>query len=129
MINIPESLKMKRGVFVVLKNKEEISMGYLTKSIAEATIDSALAAAARASRQGLDLSQLNIEINILGPLNLIKTKRASYPEQLEIGKDGLFVERGYQRALILPRIAKKKGWDGLDFLAECCIKAGLSPDA
>jgi len=39
------------------------------------------------------------------------------------------VESGYYRGLLLPQVPVEYGWDEETFLAECCMKAGLPPDA
>jgi AmmeMemoRadiSam system protein A len=46
-----------------------------------------------------------------------------------IGRDGLLIERGRARGLLLPQVAVRNGWDPEVFVSETCRKAGLSPDA
>jgi len=47
---------------------------------------------------------------------------------VEVGRDGLIVERGYYKGLLLPQVPVEWGWNGEEFLCQCCMKAGLSPD-
>ncbi|HIQ03592.1 MAG TPA: TIGR00296 family protein, partial [Desulfurococcales archaeon] len=51
------------------------------------------------------------------------------PKQITIGRDGLIVERGIFKGLLLPQVPVEYGWDTKTFLAETCMKAGLPPDA
>ena len=71
-----------------------------------------------------ELPDLEIELSILGPLEAITT-----PEEIEIGRHGLVVERGRHRGLLLPQVAPQWGWNQEKFLAQTCHKAGLPDDA
>ena len=48
---------------------------------------------------------------------------------LHLGEDGLIIERGRQRGLLLPEVPIELGWDRERFLAEVCGKAFLPPTA
>jgi uncharacterized protein (TIGR00296 family) len=67
-------------------------------------------------------ADLDIEI-LLGPLEPIMSAG------IVVGRDGLVVERGRQRGLLLPQVATEWGWDAATFLAHTCQKAGLPRDA
>ena len=71
-----------------------------------------------------ELDDLDIEISLLGPLEPI-----AGPADIEIGRHGLVVERGWQRGLLLPQVATEWHWDADTFLAQTCRKAGLTNDA
>jgi AmmeMemoRadiSam system protein A len=71
-----------------------------------------------------ELSELAIEISLLGPLEPI-----AVPDDCEIGRHGLVVEMGYRRGLLLPQVACEWQWDRETFVAETCRKAGLARDA
>ena len=71
-----------------------------------------------------ELDAIAIEISLLGPLQPI-----AGPQDIVAGRDGLVVERGRQRGLLLPQVATEWGWDADAFLAHTCQKAGLPPDA
>jgi AmmeMemoRadiSam system protein A len=71
-----------------------------------------------------ELEAIDIEISLLGPLETI-----AGPQDIVIGRDGLVVERGWQRGLLLPQVAVEWGWDAEAFLAHTCRKAGLPMDA
>ena len=71
-----------------------------------------------------ELSRLQIELSLLGPLEPIGGS-----SEIEIGRHGLVVERGWSRGLLLPQVATEWGWDVETFLAHACRKAGLPDDA
>ena len=51
------------------------------------------------------------------------------PEEIVAGRDGLIIELGGRRGLLLPQVASEWGFDRVTFLAEVARKAGLPPDA
>lgn len=51
------------------------------------------------------------------------------PLDIRVGRDGLIVEQGSRRGLLLPQVATEHGWDRESFLAHTCVKAGLPADA
>jgi AmmeMemoRadiSam system protein A len=71
-----------------------------------------------------ELDAIDIEISLLGPLQPI-----AGPAEIVIGRDGLVVERGWQRGLLLPQVAPEWNWNAETFLAHTCRKAGLPLDA
>ena len=71
-----------------------------------------------------ELPDMEIELSILGPLEEI-----TGPDQIEIGRHGLLVERERRRGLLLPQVATEWKWDAPTFLAQTCRKAGLPMDA
>src|SRR5262249_26039372 len=71
-----------------------------------------------------ELSDLRIELSLLGPLEPI-----AGPREIEIGRHGLVVERGWRRGLLLPQVATEWNWDAEAFLAHTCHKAGLPKSA
>ena len=42
-----------------------------------------------------------------------------------VGRDGVLIERGRARGLLLPQVAVEYGWDRTKFLDHTCRKAGL----
>jgi AmmeMemoRadiSam system protein A len=48
---------------------------------------------------------------------------------IEVGRDGLIIEHGRQRGLLLPQVATEQGWDRETLLMQTCLKAGLPADA
>ncbi|MFX0010338.1 MAG: AMMECR1 domain-containing protein, partial [Candidatus Hermodarchaeota archaeon] len=43
--------------------------------------------------------------------------------------DGLIVEKRSSKGLLLPQVPVEWHWDVEEFLNNCCMKAGLTPDA
>ena len=70
-----------------------------------------------------ELDHLHIEISVLLPARQVFT-----PEEIEIGRDGLIIECGRRRGLLLPQVATQYGWDVSTFLQHTALKAGLSRD-
>ena len=71
-----------------------------------------------------EIEDLSIEVSVLGPLEPI-----AGPDDIEIGRHGLLIEKGWSRGLLLPQVATQWGWDREQFLAQTCRKAGLPPTA
>ena len=58
-----------------------------------------------------------MEVTILAPPQVIKCKPREYPEHIEVGRDGLIVEKGWYKGLLLPQVAVEYKWDAEEFLA------------
>lgn len=70
-----------------------------------------------------EVAATEIEISVLSGLE------QAPPEQIEIGRHGLVVGRGFERGVLLPQVAAGRGWTPQRFLEETCLKAGLEPEA
>jgi len=70
-----------------------------------------------------EMDALEIEVSLLSLLEPIR------PEEVEIGKHGLLVERGPRKGLLLPQVAVEHRFNPEQFLAETCTKAGLPREA
>lgn len=44
-------------------------------------------------------------------------------------RHGIIVQQGLRRALLLPKVARERGWSAEQVLAAVCEKAGLPPEA
>jgi AmmeMemoRadiSam system protein A len=71
-----------------------------------------------------ELKDLSIEISVLTPF-----KQITDVSEIEVGKHGIYMERGFYSGLLLPQVATEYGWDRETFLEQTCRKAGLPPDA
>lgn len=140
-LNASTKLNDKYGVFVTLNKithgKAELRgcIGFPIPhfSLMRTTIDAATGAATsdpRFPRVTIqELKNVVVEISVLTPPLLIEVDDVrDYVHEVEIGRDGLIVERGWSRGLLLPQVPVEWNWDVEEFLANCCIKAGLSPD-
>lgn len=139
--NIPEKLMQPRGVFVTINSVEGeekelrgcIGLPYPTTPLAEAVIESAISSATQDPRfYPLSLKELDsvvFEVSILTPPQLVEVENPSeYPSKIKVGVDGLIIERGFYRGLLLPQVPVEWGWGEEEFLCQCCLKAGLPPD-
>ncbi|MEK7851492.1 MAG: AmmeMemoRadiSam system protein A, partial [Deltaproteobacteria bacterium] len=71
----------------------------------------------------LELKDIHIEISVLSPLKEIKDVG-----EIEVGKHGIYIIKGFHCGTLLPQVATECGWDNRAFLEHTCMKAGLSPD-
>jgi uncharacterized protein (TIGR00296 family) len=139
--NIPEKLMQPRGVFVTINSVEGeekelrgcIGLPYPTTPLAEAVIESAISSATQDPRfYPLSLKELDsvvFEVSVLTPPQLVEVENPSeYPSKIKVGVDGLIIERGFYRGLLLPQVPVEWGWGEEEFLCQCCLKAGLPPD-
>lgn len=145
-IPVPKHVKGKLlekcGLFVTLntmrRGTEELRgcIGYPTPELplVEATIDAAISAATRDPRfppvEKDELGSIVVEVSVLTPPSLIRVENPrDYPREVEIGRDGLIVEHGWFKGLLLPQVPVEWEWDCEEFLGHCCMKAGLPPEA
>ncbi|GAB4362704.1 MAG: AmmeMemoRadiSam system protein A [Deltaproteobacteria bacterium] len=70
-----------------------------------------------------ELDSTRFEISVLSPLVPVR------PEEVTVGRHGLWIRKGMRRGLLLPQVATEYGWDRATFLEQVCAKAGLPPDA
>jgi uncharacterized protein len=125
-------LSQPSGVFVTLHRGGRLRgcIGYLeaVKPMLEAVQDMAVAAAFNDPRfpplRPEEVADLEIEISLLTPMRQTKNT-----DEIQVGRDGIYLERGPHRGLLLPQVATEYGWDRRTFLKQTCIKAGLPPDA
>ena len=121
-----------RGAFVSLHRRGQLRgcIGYIeaVKPLLQTVREMAPAAAFQDPRfrplQADELADLEIEISVLTPLKLIKST-----DEIEVGRDGLYIVRGLNRGLLLPQVATQYHWDRQTFLEQTCNKAGLPGDA
>jgi AmmeMemoRadiSam system protein A len=127
-----ETLQEKRGAFVTLKKCGQLRgcIGYITpvKALGETVQEMAIAAAFHDPRFPSlttdEVQDLTFEISVLSPLKRIKDIN-----EIEVGKHGLYIVRGYTSGLLLPQVAIEYQWDRETFLKETCYKAGLPMQA
>jgi hypothetical protein len=139
--NVSPTIMEKCGVFITLNSVEHgkkelrgcIGFPYPTAPLAQAVIESAIESATQDPRfPSVSLEELGsivFEVSVLTPPELIEIKKPTdYPSKIKVGKDGLIVERGYWKGLLLPQVPIEWNWNEEEFLCQCCIKAGLAPD-
>ena len=138
----PAKLFEKCGVFVTInsiKGSEKelrgcIGFPYPTYPLVEAVIDSAINAATEDPRfEPLSIGELSkvvFEVSVLTPPEQVQVKNPKeYISKIKVGEDGLIVERGPYKGLLLPQVPVEWGWCEEEFLCQCCMKAGIPPDS
>ena len=137
--NTPQKLLDKRGVFVTLSNHASdelrgcIGFPEPAERLVKATIIAAIEAATGDPRfHSVTLEEMDkdliVEVSVLTTPKAVRAEPRQLPEAVSIGIDGLIIEKGLHRGLLLPQVAIEWGWDGAEFLTNCCLKAGLPPD-
>ncbi len=120
----------KRGAFVTLLERGELRgcIGILEPiyPLYEVIQEMAISAAFKDPRfpplRKEELSLIEIEISVLSPL-----KRGTVDE-VEVGKHGVYIIKGFYRGVLLPQVPVEYGWDKKTFLEHVCLKAGLEPE-
>lgn len=70
-----------------------------------------------------EVSNIDIEISVLSPL-----RKINHIDEIEIGKHGLYMIKGFNRGVLLPQVATENRWDKFTFLEHTCYKAGFDGD-
>jgi len=127
-----KSLNQRNGCFVTIKQHGRLR-GCIGNFQSELPLFREVARMAQASAtrdprfyplKEDDLGNFTLEISVLSPLRKIDSIEA-----IEVGKHGIYIEKGYYRGVLLPQVATEHGWDRLTFLRQTCIKAGLPTEA
>lgn len=72
-----------------------------------------------------ELGEIDIEISVL-----YSKKKVKSIEEIELGRHGVIVRRGFNSGVFLPQVAVETGWDKKEFMEHLCSgKAGLEKDA
>jgi len=140
--DVPAKLKEQCGVFVTINAVRGsghelrgcIGFPYPTTRLVKAVIESAISSAAHDPRFSPmtteELDQVVFEVSVLTPPEPVEVEKPhDYSKKIKVGRDGLIVERGHCKGLLLPQVPVELGWDEETFLCECCVKAGLPPDS
>jgi len=129
---IPESLYTKSGAFVSLyvNNSLRGCLGTFSEdeplilNIKRLAISAALNDRRFTPISADEIHLVHIEISVLSP-----RKRISGPEDIEIGKHGIYIESGINTGTLLPQVAVKQGWNAEEFLGNCSkYKVGIGWD-
>jgi hypothetical protein len=80
--------------------------------------------------QAEELDQIIVEITVLTKPELMKTTDLEeILKHITIGRDGLIVEQGFFKGLLLPQVPVEQNWNTKTFIEQTCLKAGLSSNA
>jgi MEMO1 family protein len=124
-------LARRSAAFVTLKQRGELRgcIGHIwaDKPLYRVVEEMAVAAAVSDPRfpslKAEDLGQVEIEISVLSPM-----RRVTDPEQIQVGRDGLWIAKSGHQGLLLPQVAVDAGLNRQQFLDGVCEKAGLWKD-
>ena len=117
------------GVFVTLYLDGRLRgcIGRFTsESTLQATIREMALSAAFSDPRFPALSQkeapkVEIEVSVLSPLKKIQSI-----DEFKLGRDGIYIIKGYHHGTFLPQVAAEAGWDTEEFLGHCARdKAGI----
>lgn len=121
-------LAQPRGAFVTLQVSGELRgcIGTFSPrgSLAETVAAMARAAATEDPRfprlRADEVAGLTISVSALRTPHLLEDRA-----RIEVGVHGLMVRKGWNRGVLLPKVAVEHGWDAQAFLKHACLKAGL----
>ncbi|MCJ7572038.1 MAG: TIGR00296 family protein, partial [Candidatus Thermoplasmatota archaeon] len=129
----------KQGAFVTIHTYSDhdlrgcIGIPLPIMSLCDAIAEGAASATSDPRFPPLEVKELDdivVEVTVLSPPEIIKvSKPEDYLKNIVIGRDGLIIEQGYYKGLLLPQVPVEQGWDKEEFLSHTCIKAGLMPGA
>ena len=138
-VTLDESFNEKQGAFVTIHTFPDhnlrgcIGIPLPVMTLREAILEGAKSATHDPRFPPLiekELDDIIIEVTILTKPELIKVNNPKdYLSEIEIGRDGLIVEQGFYKGLLLPQVPVEQGWDKETFLSHTCMKSGLTPDA
>ncbi len=130
---LPVGVRGQGACFVTLEKAGKELRGCIGNMIAdgplgESVVRNAVNAAAHDPRfpavRPEEVDGLRIEISYLTPM-----RRIASPDEVIIGRHGLYIVAGWGRGVLLPQVAYERGWSRTEFLRQVCYKAGLPPDA
>jgi AmmeMemoRadiSam system protein B/AmmeMemoRadiSam system protein A len=125
-----DKLKENKGVFVTLKKQGQLR-GCIGRLVADTPLyrvvsDFAIHAAVEDPRfkpvTYEELADIEIEISVITPFEKVISL-----DEIEVGKHGLMIEKGFNSGLLLPQVPLEYNWDKETFLQHTCLKAGLAP--
>jgi MEMO1 family protein len=126
------SMNVHSGAFVTLKENGELR-GCVGRFISDEPVykvvqEMAIASSTEDTRfprvEPKEIDKLEIEISVLSPM-----KKIHSIDEIELGKDGIYIKKGYLSGTFLPQVAVETGWTKEEFLGHCARdKAGLGWD-
>lgn len=103
------------------------------KSVLDNTISAALASVRDQKYAGLrlmDLPVVTLELSVIGDMMEITSRDVKdYTRKIQVGTDGLYMEKGVMKGILMPRIPLERKWTVRESLENLCLKAGLLKDA
>jgi AmmeMemoRadiSam system protein A len=127
-----QRMKADGAVFVTLKEKNDRLRGCIGSLQAymplhRSIIQNAVAACSKDHRfrpvRPEELPGLSVEVTVLSPMEPL-----AGINEIEIGRDGLYLEAAGTGSVFLPQVPVEQGWNRDTYLSELAMKAGLPPD-
>jgi MEMO1 family protein len=124
-----DNLKKQCGAFVTLHKDKKLRgcIGRFTADIPlyEVVRDMAVSSATQDHRFSPvtpdEISAIDIEISVLSPM-----RKISSPDQIELGKHGIYIIKGSRSGTFLPQVATETGWNKEEFLGHCAATKRVS---
>jgi MEMO1 family protein len=129
---LSEALKTPCGAFVTLHKKGQlrgcVGRFKVTEPLYKVVQQMAIAAAFQDNRfqpvELFEMKDIEMEISVLTPLKRIKSI-----DEFELGKQGIYIVKGYNSGTFLPQVAHDTKWSKEEFLGHCARdKAGIGWD-
>lgn len=129
---LSDNLKLHLGAFVTLYKHKQLRgcIGIFEPSqpLYEVVRDMTISSAFNDTRfnpvSSEELGDIEIEISVLTP-----RKKINFIDEIEIGRHGIYVQKGSRSGTYLPHVATQMGWNVEEFLSSCSRdKAGLGAD-
>lgn len=137
-IEFPRSFERKSGVFVTINTYPQGNLrgciGYPEPAfpLKDALVYSAQSACHDPRFMPLserEAANCTVEVTILSQPEVMECEKNDLPKNIVIGRDGLIIQFGRRRGLLLPQVPVEWGWGPEEFLEQLCAKAGLPSDA
>ncbi|MFH1858562.1 MAG: AmmeMemoRadiSam system protein A [Candidatus Omnitrophota bacterium] len=122
------ALLEKRGAFVTLTEEGSLrgcigrieAKEPLIQTVSQMALEAAFRDPRFPSLHEKELPAISVEVSVLSPL-----RRVERVEEIQVGRDGLLIEKGFAAGLLLPQVATEYGWTREEFLEHTCLKAAL----
>jgi len=130
--NYSDILNTHCGAFVTLNKNHKLRgcIGRFTadQPLYEVVQQMAVASSTQDSRfepvKKSELEDIEIEISVLTPMIKINSI-----DEIQLGKHGIYISKGYRTGTFLPQVATETGWSLEEFLGHCARdKAGIGWD-
>ena len=120
--NYSSTLKELTGAFVSLHSNGQLRgcIGQFNPTIPlyKVVQDAAISAATKDYRfspvKPKELLKIDIEISVLTPM-----KKIDNIDEIELGRHGIYIKKGYNSGTFLPQVADNTGWNIEEFLGHC----------
>jgi len=127
-----KTLNERSGCFVTIKQNDQLrgcignfqARQPLYREVAQMAAASATEDPRFEPMSPADIDDFTLELTVLSPLEKVEDTGS-----IEIGKHGIYIEKGVHRGVLLPQVATEHGWDRTTFLQQTCLKAGLPGNA